>query len=65
MLTAAAVTYFGSQRALADALGIRQPSIADWGDTVPPLRQIQIERITQGKLRAAPDVFQSKRRTSS
>lgn len=46
------VEYFGSQKAVADALGIKPPSVSDWGDSVPPLRQLQIEALTGGKLRA-------------
>ena len=61
MRTQDAIAHFGTQAALAEALGIKQPSVADWGDTVPPLRQIQIEKITRGALKAAPDVFENKR----
>ena len=46
------VEYFGSQKAVADALGIKPPSVNSWGDSVPPLRQLQIEALTGGKLRA-------------
>lgn len=45
-------------RAIADVLDIKTPSIYGWKETVPPLRQIQIERITQGKLKAAANVFE-------
>lgn len=48
-----AIEYFGSQSALARALGIKPPSIADWGDEVPDLRQLQLEAITHGQLKAA------------
>lgn len=61
MLTSDALAYFdGSQAALARALGIKPPSIADWGETVPALRQIQLERITGGKLKASSDVFDTR-----
>lgn len=56
MLTKDAIAYFGSQAALARALGIKQPSIASWGESVPPLRQLQIERISKGELTASPEV---------
>lgn len=54
-----AITYYGSQAALSDALGIKQPSVADWGEYPPALRQIQLERLTAGKLRAEPECFPS------
>lgn len=61
METKAAIQHYGTQRALAEALGISQASVSLWGDIVPPLRQIQLERLTEGTLRASPDVFKTKR----
>jgi len=46
-----AVSYFGSQAALARALGIGKASVGQWRD-VPLDRQCQIEIITDGKLKA-------------
>lgn len=50
MRTSDVIEHFGSQAAIARALGIKPPSVAEWGDTVPPLRQLQIEKLTAGKL---------------
>lgn len=55
MDTKAVIGHFGSQRKAADALGLAQPSVANWGEYPPPLRQLQIEALTGGKLRAEPD----------
>ena len=49
-----AVRHFGSQAKLAAALGIRQPSVAQWGDRPPLPRQYQIQVLTHGRLRADP-----------
>lgn len=57
MRTSDAIEHFGSQAALARALNIKPPSVADWGDSVPPLRQLQIEALTGGKLRADPSIL--------
>lgn len=58
MRTSDALAFFGgSKPALADALGIKVPSIYEWGEFPPPLRQIQIEHLTGGTLKAEPDVF--------
>jgi DNA-binding transcriptional regulator YdaS (Cro superfamily) len=59
MLTRDAIVHFGSQAALARALGITQPSVAGWGDVVPLGRQYQLEVITSGALRAARDAASS------
>ena len=47
------VEFFGSQTALGRALGIKQPSVHEWVSTnhLPIRRAIQIERITDGKIR--------------
>lgn len=52
MRTKQAIEFFGSPTALARALNIKGPSIYSWGKTVPRLRQLQLERITAGRLRA-------------
>ena len=45
----------GTQRALADKLGISQPSVAGWGERPPPLRQLQLQALSLGKLIADSD----------
>jgi hypothetical protein len=41
---------------LAEALGIKsQGSVAAWDEYPPPLRQLQIEALTRGQLKAEPD----------
>ncbi|WP_018693556.1 Cro/CI family transcriptional regulator [Algicola sagamiensis] len=52
MKKAEAVKHFGDTKKLARALNITPSSIYQWGETIPPLRAFQIERITKGKLRA-------------
>ena len=54
--------YFGSQAGIARALGVTQPSVAEWKERgVPPLRQLQAEQITAGNLKADDNVFASKK----
>lgn len=57
MRTSEVVEHYGSQKAIADALDIKQPSVAEWGDYPPPLRQIQIEKLTRRKLKAEPECY--------
>lgn len=52
-----AVSHFQTQKGVADALGIKQSSVAEWGECPPPLRQLQLHRITRGGLTADPDVI--------
>jgi DNA-binding transcriptional regulator YdaS (Cro superfamily) len=45
--------HFGSAKALADELGISQSAVSQWQDTgIPPTRAIEIERLTDGKIKA-------------
>ena len=51
---------YGSQLKIAEALGISQPSVSAWTDPIPELRQLQLERLTAGELRAGPECDQFK-----
>ena len=47
--------YGGKASKLADVLGISLPAIYQWkNDQVPLLRQLQLQRITRGRLKADP-----------
>mgnify|MGYP003456782076 FL=1 len=50
-----AINHFGSQVAAAKALGIAQPSVSLWPEQLPELRQLQIENLTDGALKAGPE----------
>lgn len=54
MKTSDVIAYYRTQNGVALALGIRQSSVAQWGEYPPPVRQLQIQRKTKGKLRAEP-----------
>jgi DNA-binding transcriptional regulator YdaS (Cro superfamily) len=47
-----AVDHFKGKSKLAKALGISPASVSQWPDDVPELRAYQIERLTNGKLKA-------------
>lgn len=57
MLKKDAIAHFGSQKALADAIGVKQQSINDWRDVVPENRQLQIHKLTAGECPADPAVL--------
>jgi len=44
------LNYFGSVKAVAEALSIRPPSVCGWGEVIPMRRAYEIERITNGAL---------------
>jgi transcriptional repressor of cell division inhibition gene dicB len=54
MRTSQAIEHFGSQSALARALVMDQSSVSTWKEFPPALRQLQIEGLTGGALKAEP-----------
>lgn len=58
MLKKDAIAHFGTESALAKALGIKPQSIQDWGDEVPVRRQLQLQQITAGALVINPTLFE-------
>jgi predicted transcriptional regulator len=64
MKIADAITLFITQEALAEQLGLKQPSIARWVSkgVIPPLRQLQLEVVTGGLLKADKSILPSKKR---
>lgn len=53
------IKFFGSQVALAEALGVQQPAVSMWKSRgrIPHLQQLRLEHITHGKLKAQPDIL--------
>lgn len=50
-----AIGHFGSVVKLAEALGIKPQAVSQWGEHIPMRRAYEIERITNGKLKALPE----------
>ena len=47
------IEFFDTQQAAADAIGIKQPSVAEWKEKgIPIPRQAQYELATSGALKA-------------
>lgn len=57
MTPSEAIEHFGSQVALANALGLTQPTVSGWvqGGRIPRGRQFQIQVLTAGKLQPEPE----------
>ena len=65
MKTTDAIKYFGTQAKLGAAIGLKQHSVSGWGDLPPPLRQLQIEHITNGALKAHKGIMPRQRKKDS
>lgn len=48
------IKHFRGVSKVAEALNIRSQSVSQWPEQIPPLRAMQIERITKGELKADP-----------
>ena len=58
MRKADVLKYFdGNQSAVARALGITRSSVNSWGELVPPLSAARLAKISKGKLKFDPDVY--------
>jgi len=57
MLKADVIKFFGTAYKVAKALGIDPPIVYRWGEIVPPLRQLQLEHVTRGRLKADPTLM--------
>jgi hypothetical protein len=54
MKTSEVIAIYKSQRAIAEALhGCTQAAVAQWGDSPPPLRQLELENLNPGRLVAS------------
>lgn len=54
MRTVDVIEHFKTQQGVADALGMSQSSVGEWKEYPPPARQMQIEQVTRGVLKAEP-----------
>lgn len=52
MKTQEAADFFGGKKKLADALGVSASAVTQWGESIPVIRQYQIQVLTKGKLKA-------------
>lgn len=64
MTTDQAIKHYGSQTKLADALGIKQGSVSGWKEHPPALRQIQLQRLTNGRLKVEPGLLDVRQRAA-
>lgn len=47
MKTKDVLAYFGSQKAIAEAIGISPPAVSQWGEEVPQSRRKSVEMAMQ------------------
>lgn len=46
----AVLRVFKTKSNFARCMGVSKATVSSWGDTIPPLRSLQVEKITKGVL---------------
>lgn len=52
-----AVDFFGSQKAIAKALGISDQAVSQWTGLIPKGSALELEKLTNGALRCELEVY--------
>lgn len=52
------IRHFGGVSRVAEALKISPGAVSQWPESIPSLRQLQIQAITDGKLSASDEAMQ-------
>ncbi|MEI3775551.1 Cro/CI family transcriptional regulator [Pectobacterium brasiliense] len=58
MYTEDAIKHFGSKRKLAQAAGVKTPTVYAWGKLVPEKRAFRLHRLTSGQLKYDPALYE-------
>lgn len=58
MFTKDAVAFFGSKTVIAEKLGIHKSAVTNWKEVVPKGRAFELEKLTKGKLKVDPALYQ-------
>lgn len=56
MKTKAALKHFGGNTALTKLLNLSTGAVSQWGEYPPEFRQLQLEKISEGALKAEPSI---------
>lgn len=57
MLKADVERHFGTQLAIAEALGISVQAVSQWGEIIPEGRAYKLESLTGGVLKVDPSLY--------
>ncbi|MFI3035886.1 Cro/CI family transcriptional regulator [Atlantibacter hermannii] len=57
MLKKEVVKHYGSQRAVARALGISESAVSQWKEVIPEKDAFKIEALTNGNLKREPSLY--------
>ncbi|RAW92446.1 MULTISPECIES: Cro/CI family transcriptional regulator [unclassified Photorhabdus] len=52
-----AIKFFGSQRSIAEKLNLSDAAISQWKNIIPERAALKLNRITNGKLKYKPELY--------
>lgn len=58
MYKKAVFRYFGTNKNVAQTLGITHAAVCGWGPIIPQLRAVLLERLTDGDLEYNPKLYE-------
>jgi hypothetical protein len=61
MYTRDAINHFGNKSKTAAALGVTKQAASKWGELLPERLAYRAERVSRGKLRVDPSLYQGRR----
>ena len=61
MLKKTVLEHYGTQQKVADALGIRQSAVSQWGEVVPKKSAYDLAFLTSGKLAVIHSMYSKKK----
>lgn len=59
MFTSEAIQHFKTPAAVAEKLGISRQAVSQWGELVPPLSAARLAKLSRGKLKFDPDLYEN------
>jgi len=62
MRTEAVIARYGTQKAVAEVLGITRAAVGQWGAVVPYISAQRLEQATGGELRLEPEAYDDRGR---
>lgn len=62
MNKSSAVDFYGTQKAVAFALGISFQAVSNWPDLIPKGAALELEKITNGALKCDLSLYKGRRR---
>ncbi|EFE3785705.1 helix-turn-helix domain-containing protein [Escherichia coli] len=62
MIKISAIKFYGSQRAIAQSLGISEQAVSQWPELIPKGAALELEKLTDGALKCDLNLYKNRSR---